>query len=249
MARPPLSLAPGQTLEVFVSRYIQRVVLTFTRERGTPPADIAVTDPAGVRVAAGDPDTQFFQGQESPVQIVAIGRSRLDAAPRDAAWKITSSEPVIVHIDMEGSYRVAFVEPAASPTAVPGQFLVDRPHGLGQPFNLRLQLLDNASREPITAPQPLLVTVTNPDGSTGQVPVAADLRPDAQGVYTIPYEGVGVEGRYAFAVEAGNVGDPSGGTFPVARAELLLDIRRAGFIDAVVPAAIQCSATGGAPPI
>lgn len=242
VARPPLSLAPGQTLDVFISRYIQRVVFTFTRERDAPAADIAITDPAGTRVAEGDPDTQFFQGQDNPVQIVAIGRGRLEAAPRDANWQITSSEQVFVHIDMEGSYRVQFVEPAASPTAVPGQFLVDRPHGLGQPLNLRLQLLDNAGGAAVTDPQPLKITVTNPDGSTAQVPVPADARPDAQGAYAIPVDlPAEVEGRFAFAIEAGSIADPSGAAFPVARAELLVDVTRAGFIDAVSPELIECA--------
>ncbi len=241
VARPPLSLAPGQTLEVFISRYIQRVVFTFTRERGAPPADIAITDPAGARVAAGDPDTQFFEGQDNPVQIVAVGRGRLEAAPRDAVWKITSSEQVVVHIDMEGSYRVQFVEPAASRTAVPGQFLVDRPHPTGQPFSLRLLLADNASGAAVTEPQPLKITVTGPDGNASDVPGLADLRPDAEGVYTIPYDLPAGDGRDAFSVEAGSVGDPSGGTFPVARAELLVDSTRTGFIEQITPEQLQCA--------
>lgn len=240
VARPPLSLAPGQTLDVFISKYIQRVVFTFTRERGAPAADIAITDPAGSRVAEGDPDTQFFQGQDNPVQIVAVGRGRLEAAPRDANWQITSSEQVFVHIDMEGSYRIQVVEPAASQTAVPGQFLVDRPHGLGQPLNLRLQLLDNASGAAVTDPQPLKITVTNPDGSAAEV--SAAVQPDAQGVYTVPVNlPAEAEGRFAFAVEAGSVSDPSGATFPVARAELLVDVTRAGFVESVSPEVIDCA--------
>jgi hypothetical protein len=247
VARPPLSLAPGETLEVFVSRYIQRVVFTFTRQQGTPAPNIAITDPAGVQVAESDPDVRRFEGQESPVQVVAIGRGRLDAAPRDANWKITSDQQVIVHIDMEGSYGVQFVEPPASPTGVPGQFLVDRPHGLGQPLTLRLKLVDNASGAAITDVQPLKIAVTNPDGSTIQVPVQDNLAPDAEGTYTILYDlatgfsaANDTEGRYIFSVEAGSITDPSGAAFPVARAELLLDARRAGFIEGISPELIQC---------
>ena len=253
VARPPLSLAPGETLEVFISRYIQRVVFTFTRQRGTPAPNVAITDPAGVQVSDRDADVQRFQGQENPVEVVAIGRGRLDAAPRDANWKITSDQQVIVHIDMEGSYQVQFIEPAASPTGVPGQFLVDRPHGLGQPLTLRLKLADNASGAPVTEVQPLKMTVTNPDGSTARVPVPANLPPDADGTYTIPYDLAAgfaaandTEGRYAFSVEAGSITDPSGAAFPVARAELLLDVRRAGFIEAVSPELIQCGPAAAA---
>jgi hypothetical protein len=242
VARPPLSLAPGQTLDVFISRYIQRVVFTFTRERGAPPAEIAITDPAGAAVTEGDSDVERFEGQDNPVQIIAIGRGRLEAAPRDANWRITSSEQVFVHIDMEGSYRVQFADPAASPTAVPGQFLVDRPHGLGQPLDLRLQLLDNAGGAAVTDPQPLEITLTNPDGSAAAVSIPAETRPDEQGVYTVPVDlSAAVEGRYILAVEAGSVIDPSGAAFPVARAELLLDVTRAAFIDVVSPDVIQCA--------
>ena len=137
VARPPLSLAPGQTLDVFVSRYIQRVVFTFTRERGTPPADIADHGP-GRRAGGGRaiPDAQCFQGQDNPVQIIAIGRDRLEAAPRDATWKITSSEPVFVHIDMEGSYRVAVRRTGGQPHRgagpVPGRPAA-RPRAAAQP--------------------------------------------------------------------------------------------------------------------
>jgi hypothetical protein len=248
VARPPLSLAPGQTLEVFISRYIQRVVFTFTRERGAPAAQITITDPAGVAVREGDADVQRFEGQDNPVQIISIGLRRLAAAPRDANWQITSSEQVSVHIDMEGAYWVTFVEPAASPTAVPGQFLVDRPLALGQPFDLRLQLRDNASGAAITDPQPLNIVVTNPDGSASAIPVPADIRPDAEGIYIVPVDLAAgfapaneTEGRYAFAVEAGSITDPNGATFPVARAELLVDTRRAGFVDAVSPELIECA--------
>jgi hypothetical protein len=248
VARPPLSLAAGETLEIFISRYIQRVILTFTRERGQPAPAITITDPAGVELADSDREVQHFRGADNPVEVVAIGRGRLDAAPRDANWRITSDAPVFVHVDMEGSYRVQFVEPAASPTAIPGQLLVDRPQALGQPLVFQIQLVDNATGEPILDPQPLTIRVTNPDGSAAEVPLPSGLQPDGGGIYTVPYDlaagfaaAAETEGRYIFSVEAGSIADPVGGAFPIARAELLLDVRRAGFIEAVSPELIRCA--------
>jgi hypothetical protein len=249
VARPPISLAPDQTLEVFVSRYVQRMVLTFSRERGQPPGDIEIVDPAGVAVQDGDADVERFRGADNPVEVISVGRGRLDQAPRDANWKITSDVPVWLHLDMEGAYRIEFIEPEAGVTSVPGQYLAERNHPPGQPLTIKLRLVDNATGAVITDPQPITGSVTNPDGSTAALPIPPDLRPDADGVYTITYDlassfpaAADTPGRYAFAFEAGRIMDPSGGAFPIARAELLVDVRHAAFIDSLSTESITCAA-------
>ncbi len=246
VARPPIALTPGQAVDVFVSRYVQRMVLTFTRERGTPPANIQIVDPAGAAVADGDADVERFRGADNPVEVVAIGRVRLDAAPRDAVWRITSDQPVWMHLDMEGSYRIQFVEPAASVTAIAGQYLANRPLPPGRPVTFRLRLADNASGAAITEPQPIRARVTHPDGSTAAIPVPAGVQPDADGAYTLSYDlastyaAADEPGRYAFAFEAGEIEGIAGDVFPIARAELLVDLRQSAYVASVTPEVLQC---------
>jgi hypothetical protein len=163
-------------------------------------------------------------------------------------WRITSDIPVWLHLDMEGAYRIEFVEPESGVTSVPGQYLAERNHPPGQPLTIKLRLVDNASGAAITDPQPISGQVTNPDGSTVPLPIPADLGPDAEGIYTITYDlatgfpaAAETPGRYAFAFEAGRIEDPSGGSFPIARAELLVDVRSATFIEGMSAESITCA--------
>ena len=116
VARPPLSLAPGQTLEVFVSRYIQRVVFTFT----------AAARDARRRISRSR--TRQACGCRMATRTCSASRGRTTrcrwSRSAGAGWmqhrgtrpgRSRPSEQVFVHIDMEGSYRVQFVEPAGQP--------------------------------------------------------------------------------------------------------------------------------------
>jgi hypothetical protein len=247
VARQPITLAPGQTLDIFVSKYVRRMVLTVARERGRPPGNIEIRDPNGTVVGDNDPGVERFRGADNPVEVIAIGPERLDRAPRDATWKVTSDSPVSVHLDMEGAYGFQFIEPTTSVTAVPGRYLAVQPQPPDRPFALRFRLVGDGGAA-VTDPQPVRGRVTGPDGNAADLPVPADLRPAADGTYAVPFDFARAfpdagdrTGRYTFSLEAGRIDDGSGGSYPIARAELLVDVGRSAYIAGLAPEALVCA--------
>jgi hypothetical protein len=89
--------------------------------------------------------------------------------------------------------------------------------------------------------------VVNPDGSTAPLAVPPGLAPAADGAYTITHDFVASHaaaldspGRYTLAFEAGSIDDGTGAAYPIARADLLVDVGRGAYIAAVAPEVVQC---------
>ena len=241
-------LAPGQKLPVYVSKYVQRLVLTIMHERGQPKGNVEVEDPRGVIVSEDDAQVERFRGEDNPVEVISIGAMRLDQAPRDDTWTVTSDAPVVVFLDRVGAYNIKFIEPGVSLTSVTNQYLALERHSPSQPFVAKIKLIDKDGNA-ITDPQPISGRVVHPDGTPAELRISTDLTPDAEGVYEIVHDfassypaALSEPGRYMLMFEAGLADDSSGARIPIARADLLVDVGRGAYCASVATEPLICEA-------
>lgn len=243
-----ITLTPGQTLNVYVSKYVQRLILTVMHERGRPKGKVEIEDPSGRLVQDGDAEVVRFRGNDNPVEVISIGQARLDQAPRDDVWTVTSDAPVVVFLDRAGAYDIEFLAPEVSATDLTNQYLALDRHSPTQSLLVHLRLLDKA-KQPLLDAQPIRGRIVSPDGSTATLPISSNLQPNTQGVYEIPVDFASAyptvlqtAGRFMLMFEAG-LADEGGGTrLPIARADLLVDVGRGPYIANISPDPIVCVA-------
>lgn len=241
-------LAAGGSLNVYVSKYVQRLVVTVTHERGKPKGEVTIRDPRGTEVLDDDLQVDRFRGTDNPVEVISIGSARLDQAPRDDTWTITSEAPVTVFLDRVGAYNVDFVLPEVSTTSIPNQYLAINRYSPSTPFVVRFRLLDKDGAA-VPDPQPVSGYVVNPDGSQAELRIPTTLRPDAEGIYEVAHDfaagylaASSNPGRYALAFEVGLADDSGGARIPIARADLLVDVGRGAYVAAISPQPLVCAA-------
>lgn len=242
-----VALAPGQTLRIYVSKYVQRLWITVTHERGKPKGNVEIKDPRGQPVQRSDPQVEWFKEPDNPVEVIYIGTARLDQAPRDDIWTVTSDAPVVVFADRGGAYNIQFVQPEVSQTTVTNQYLAVDRQSPSRSLVVRLKLTDKAGNA-ILDPQPIRGRVIHPDGSSAELRIPTSLRPDSQGLYEVTHDFVSTypdaarkPGRFMLMFEAG-LADESGGTrIPIARADLLVDVGRGAYIAGLDPEPLVCA--------
>lgn len=241
-------LSAGGSLNIYVGKYVQRLVVTVTHERGKPKGAVTIRDPRGTEVRDDDPQVDRFRGTDNPVEVISIGSARLDQAPRDDTWTITSEAPVTVFLDRVGAYNVDFVLPEVSTTTIPHQYLAINRYSPSTPFVVRFRLLDKDGAA-VPDPQPVSGYVVNPDGSQAELRIPTTLRPDAEGIYEVAHDfaagylaAPSSPGRYALAFEVGLADDSGGTRIPIARADLLVDVGRGAYVAAISPQPLVCAA-------
>lgn len=237
-------VTPGEPVNIFVSRYVQRLIVTIVHERGEERGTVEITDPTGTVVMDADPEVSHFDDLDNPVEVVSIGPRRIGSMVDDV-WTIQSDAPVMVFLDRQGAYRIDFVEPAVSLTDVTNVYLAVDRHSPSSELVIRFRLLDRHG-EPIMEPQPIHGVVTHPDGSEAEMRIPADLAPNSEGVYEITYDystypnALSESGRYTFLLEAGQANDREGERVPVTTSRLLVDSGRGAFIQDVTPSPVTC---------
>lgn len=243
---PPEPLGPGRTLYVDVGKCVNRLEITVIQEPGPNRANVVITDSNGAVVQKTDPGVKWSDNVFNPTDVIIIERERLDAAPRDGQWAITSDAEVEVITDRAGCYEIRFIEPAVSRTSVNNQYVGLSRVSPSLPIDFQIQLVDEQG-QPFIEPQPLVGMVYPPRGAPVELPIPADLIPNAEGVYRFSFDlGAAFPGagdsteRYRFRIQAGRATDVADTFVPIAQADLLLDVGRGPYVIDVQPDTIVC---------
>lgn len=245
---PPEPLGPGQTLYIDIGQCVNRLEITVIHERGQNRATVVITDSNGTPVQRTDPGVQWSENVFNPTDVIIIDQERLDAAPRDGQWTITSDADVQVITDRAGCYDISIVEPSVSLTSVNNQYLGLSRVSPSLPIDFQIKLVDQQG-QPYMEPQPLVGMVYPPRGLPAELPIPSGLNPNADGIYRFSYDlgaafptaGDGTE-RYRFRFQAGRANDATDTLVPIAQADLLLDVGRGPYIMEVQPDTLVCGA-------
>ena len=242
---PRYALAPGEVLNVYVGKYVQRLILTIMHNPDETRGEVQIHDSNGKLVHFTDPGVKRFKGKDNPVEVISIDSRRLDLAPRDDVWTVISDAPVDVFLDYEGAYDIQFVEPKTKQTSVTNQYLALEPHILSKPLVIKLRLIDKAGNV-ILDPQPITGQVMYPDGSIQDLLIPEDIVPDEKGIYEISYDfdesgRVTPAGRYVFSFNAGVADTRSGTRVPIAQADLLVEVGAGAYLEQIIPTTVECA--------
>ncbi len=240
-------VAPGEDLSFYVSRYIDKVVITASYPPGAEQGGLQVIDPRGQVVQTGEAGVAQFSGEKNPVGVISIAAPRLADDYKDQYWTIRTDWATSVFIDRLGSYSIQLVSPEVMPLGLKSVYLASQSQSPRQPFRIRFSL-QGADGEPILEPQPVWADILLPDGTLRQIPLASETKPDENGVYTLSfdlpsiYPYVGNEfARFVFVLHAGSASERLLDAIPIATARLLVDIGPSPFIQLLNPAKIECS--------
>jgi hypothetical protein len=69
---------PGEPVRVFVSRYVEEMVVTIIHKSGEPPGEVRIIDPLGNQVLDSDPGVSRFLGEENPIEVISVGSAWLE---------------------------------------------------------------------------------------------------------------------------------------------------------------------------
>ncbi|HZD55666.1 MAG TPA: hypothetical protein VE136_03010, partial [Anaerolineales bacterium] len=240
-------VAPEAPLQVFVSEFVQKIVITIVHPVGEPKGEVTVTDPFGAQVQDDEAGVAHFRGDQNPVEVYSIQAPRLDETLKERFWTITSEKPVDVFFDREGSYRINFLTPAAGATGVKNVYVASERQNSNIPFTLRFNLIESTG-QPVIQPQTIQGEVIYPDGTQKALLVSPRLTPDLDGNYDIQLdlenqypEIYTTSGRYIVVLNVGAADARVTGQIPIASARMLVDFEPMPFIQAVEPVKIYCS--------
>jgi hypothetical protein len=240
-------VSPEKPVNIYVSRYVQSISIKVIHERGKPKADVTITDPKGVAVRSDDPQVEWFRGNDNQVETISIGSARLARAPYNDIWTIRSSALVSYQLVRTGAYDFQFEQPQISRTLVNGQYLALNRFSPSKPYIVRFKLLLNGGSEAVTEPQEISGRVLRPDGTTKELRIPADIKPNSDGVYEIAHDFVAdfpaaakSPGRFMLTLDAGLNDPKSSIRVPIARADLLVDVGRVADFDKITPDPLIC---------
>ncbi len=245
------TLRPGEKLEVYVSRYVNKLVVTVVH-RNEERGDVVIKDPSGTVVRDSDADVEHFDDPDNPAEVFSIGRGRLERF-LDKKWTIESSDEVYIYLDRQGVYSIHFESPEVSLMDVSNVYLAIGRHSPSEPLVIQFDLTD-IDGKPVLEPQPIYGTVMHPDGSEATLPIPASIAPDSGGIYEIVYdystfpEAMSEPGRFTFFIKAGDAlsvsGEDSDTTrerIPIASAKLYVDVGQGIYIRSFEPDPVTCA--------
>lgn len=237
-------VSPDQPRQVFVSKYVQRLVIKILHNVNGPRGVVTVTDPRGIPVTADDPGVNRFDNGNNPVEVLSIGPERLDidangdGVPdlKEDIWMIESDAPVFILLDRRGAYTIRFQAPSVIGTQVENVYHAIAPHSPEQELAIAFALVDGSGAV-ITEPQPIRGRVIHPDGTEADLIISPNLQPDSSGRYEISYlvgetftTPLNTRARFSFIIDAGSA-DPIGApTIPITSARLQVEFGNDPFI-------------------
>lgn len=241
------AVSPGAPLQVFVSEFVQKVVITVVHPVGEEKGAVSILDPIGNEVADTQPGVSHFIGEENPVEVYAITAPRLADSLKEQYWTVRSEKPVDVFFDREGSYRINFLQPTVAATDINSVYVATERQNSNVPFVLRFNLIAGDG-EPVIDPQTILGEVIFPDGSSRSLLVPSSLSPDVNGVYEVeldlesdyPEIYAGSE-RFIFVLNVGAADARVIGQVPIAKARTLIDFEPMPYLVSAEPSRIMCS--------
>lgn len=239
-------VTPEEPVVVFVSKFVQQLVVTVIHKRGEPFGIVDISDPRGIDVQDSDPDVARFRGEENPVEVISIGPRRLTSDLKEDYWTISSDAPVVIFLDRKGAYALRFEQPSISLTDVSNVFHVIGHQPPSEPLLLRFHLVDRNGNV-VSEPQAIWGEVLHPDGSQASLPIPSDLEPDANGAYELRYDYVSTypkaneePGRYTLFFKSGQADPSATESVPIASARLLVDVARGPYLESIAPDPIEC---------
>ncbi len=251
---PRYTLVSGTPLNVYINKYVQRLVLTIVHSDAARKGVVAITDSNGNPVVVDASDNSIvsrFEGPDNQVEVISIGRERLDQAPRDTNWTITSDTPVSVFLDYLGAYEIEIMSPAYSLTALTNQLLALDRQPPAQPLPIRFKLVDK-QQQVVGEIQSISGQVLLPDGSSKELRVPSTITPDGDGIYEIIYDFaaeypaiVNTSGRFMFSLQAGDANNSTTDKrIPVARKDLLVEVGRGVYLANITSDPADCRDEG-----
>jgi hypothetical protein len=238
---------PGTPLEVFVSRYVQKIVATVIHRNPGSKGMVTIKDPGNKIVLDTEPGVSHFRDPANPVEVISVAKPRLRDDQKDEVWTLISDESVIVFLDRQGAYRINFLLPPVSLTDVTNVYQATERQPPNREFAIRFNLLDGAGKV-ITEPQPIQGKVTYPNAVADILRIPSDLKPDDKGVYEYRYNFaseypavLSAPGRFTFVLNAGVADERSAERVPITSARLLVDVGRGPYIGEVAPDPIVCA--------
>ncbi len=236
---------PGTPYTFYVSKYVQRIIVTVIYRDPNRQGTVEIKDPQGVPVRAGEPGVRYTAPPGSQVAVFAVESPRLAPELLDQWWSVESDQLVRVFLDRRGAYHIEFTSPEAQTTQIPNEYVWTQWLLPDDEINVSFRLVDNRSNAPVQEQQATRVKVTCPDGT--ETEIAQDLVPDAQATYTFSIVPLfscatigNTPGPLRITVEAGVSApdDPN----PIARAGLTMRAGPAPHVAEVRPAQIRCEA-------
>lgn len=241
------AVSPGAPLQVFVSEFVQKVVITVVHSVGEEKGAVSIVDPIGNEVTEAQPGVAHFIGEENPVEVYSITSPRLAESLKEQYWTVRSEKPVDVFFDREGSYRINFLRPTVAPTDINNVYVATERQNSNVPFVLRFNLVADDG-EPVIDPQIVLGEVIFPDGSSRSLLIPSSLSPDVNGVYEVELdleadypEIYADSGRYIFVLDVGAADARVIGQVPIAKTRTLVDFEPMPFLESFEPSRILCS--------
>ena len=239
-------LTPEVPLQVFVSEYVQRVIITVIHEFSDSKGVTSIIDPEGNVVLDSDPGVAHFRGNANPVEVISLAPPRLSDKFKEREWIVKSSEEVNVFIDWQGAYHINILDPLVTPGELSNIFEVKERQNSSTEMLLRFNLL-MLDGTVITTPQKIAGEVVYPDGTLDLLRMPTDLRPDSAGVYEllIDFKNLypnlnNLSGRMSLTIEAGAANAIGIQQLPISSALLQVDIAPGPVIQSINPTKIEC---------
>lgn len=241
-----IAVSPDQPLEFYVSNFLQKVIVTVIHSSANDAGKVQIKDSNGDVVQTDDPGVGYFRGKVNPVEVYSISSPRLKDELKDSNWTITSSTPVTVLIDREGTYQINFLSPISAPTDITNVYrAVDR-QSPSSGIAIKFNLLDSNGGV-VKDPQRIQTKVINPSGQTQSLQDIAAPVNGTDGVYELDldplklYPQIGDQpGRFIFVINAGQAGGQPEESVPIASARLLMDVGRIPYIRSAAPQPLVC---------
>lgn len=248
-----MRVSPSQPLSVYVSPYVQKIIITVLNPLNAVKGQVTVTDSKGQVISPNDQGVDWFTGAINPVETATISAPRLSKELKDAQWQIASTQEVKVILDILGAYRVNFTNPAVNLGNITNRYSAIGQQTPKQPLNIQFNLLDETG-QPILEPQPIQGAVILPDGQKVHLPVPPNLTPDAAGLYTLPFDFVAAypaiassPGRFTIQIDAGSADNTAPQRVPIAQAQLLVDVGNGPHLANTDPQVIDCTSSTSQP--
>jgi len=242
-------IEPNVPLDVFVNRYVQKLVITVIHPSNAPRGIVTIRDPKGNIVDESESGVKRFAGESNLIEVISIGRERLRPELRDDIWTISSDASVNVFRDFQGAYGIQMLQPSVSFTDVTGVYLATERFPPTQGLIFRFQLVDDTGTV-VKEPQPLHGKVLVAGDKESDLRIPIDTMPDNAGVYEVRFtpsiefpQSWDQRKRFTFILNAGIADDSTPQSLPIARVQVLVDIVAGPYIDAIEPEPLLCNAT------
>jgi hypothetical protein len=243
-----MDLKPGVPVDLIVSPYTQRLILTIIRKPGQPEGAVTIKDPNGNALVSGypEPDWNYFHSKDNPVEVHSVSSLNSANEGSQKKWTIVSSIPVSLMIDMVGVFQISFANPQVKPGDIADQFMAVQPQSPNQILPLRLLLVDSQGK-PVTIGQTFRITIVAPNNKSYEALAPHVVQPDNSGMFEVPIDLLAIfpesnqlPGRYTIAISAGLVDPNNPKSAPVASARLMVDVGAKPFIRSIAPSPLLC---------